>query len=247
MKKLIHYLLIGILSGFVLVSCDKKEDVVDEAIIDDVADDVASSLSTENSGLTAEFLEIVSYSDENLPENLKSTEADTLYKNDTILQKQNMAGAVYQYTYNYQMQYGFVFEGYENNYFYYYGSADGDLETPRMSSEVSRTSHWRLTGLEVSNASYELNGTTSRNATVQSKVRNKNHLSSQAGIEITEVKINKSTLQIQSGTLSYNYVGSMNQEQYQFSIMITYMGNGTAEMVINAKTYRVNLATGEIE
>jgi hypothetical protein len=248
MKKLNYYLGIGLLSGIMLVSCDKKEDaVINDATIDDIADDIASSLGSTNSGITEEILDVAQLSGANLPANLKSTEADTLYKNDTSMSKTNMEGAIYQFSYQYQMQIGFVFEGYENYYFYYYGSANGNMESPRMSSDIERSSNLRLTGLDAASSSYVLNGTISRKAMIQSKVRNKNQLNSDADIVVSNVKVNKATLKVEQGTMSFNYTATMNQEQYTFTIIVTYMGDGIAEMAINGNTYRVNISTGEIE
>ena len=247
MKKSFKLLFVTLLTGALIMSCTKEEEKEAEIFAtEEIADEIAAALGSSNSGISDEIVEIAQLSDDYISD-LKSTLTDTVFSVDTSFTRTNPSGSVVTYNYTFQMEYGYIFENGKLNRFYYNGNASGSLDAPRIGSSDSRISDWILTGLEVSSSNYLLNGTTTRTGVSQSKVRYKSNISSDSEITLTNVNINKSTLEIVEGTLEWNYTGTVNGQSYTYSVIIVYQGNGMAELTINGIKYIINISSGEIE
>jgi len=246
MKKVIYLIVIISTLTFLVTSCNKDENNISEtAITDDVADEIASSVGESNSGLSSEITGLAELANE-YPE-AKLAAYDTIYSVDTSFVKANPAGTVTTFSYAYQMEYGFVmYNGVLNN-IYYQAGVDGNYDAPRISGASNGESNWVLTGLQMSSQEYVFNGTTSRTGSSQSKVRNKSQITSSSNITLSNVKVNKSTLVIEEGTLSWTISGTVNGQTYSYSAVLVYSGNGKAELTINGMNYTINISSGEVE
>lgn len=249
MKTTIKILFFFLLTGLIITGCKKDDDnsLSEEALADEVADEIAGLLGSGNSGLTAEFADVAEIAEENLPDTSNTMKSDTLSVVDTTIVRTNPPGTVITYNYTYQMQYGYLFDGGKLTGFFYDGDADGNFDAPRIASSTSSVNDWLLENFEIGTSYYILNGTTSITSSTESKVRNKVKIKSNSQITVSNVKIDKSTLQILEGSLNLNITGTVDDQNFSYNVTIVFKGDGKAELTINGNTYIINLSTGEIE
>lgn len=248
MKKTIYFMSIIALTSFMSISCSQEDEITDSTVVaEEVADDIAASLGSSNSGISSEITEIAGLADEYISDQLKSALSDTVYSVDTSFTRENQAGTLITYSYSYQMEYGYVFDGVSLDNLYYKGSVNGSFDAPRIGSSDDRSSDWSLTGLEISSSNYILNGSTIRTGNSVSKIRNKSQVTSNSQISLSNVKINKSALTIIEGTLTWNISGTVNEQNYNFVAIVSYLGNGKAELILDGITYTIDIVSGEIE
>ena len=248
MKKIKFLSVAIILSTVFAVSCNKDDNnsLSEEYITEEVADDIAASLGTDNSGLSSEITDVAELSD-TYNDKSQNMLTDTLYSVDTSFSITNPEGTLITYSYTYHMEYGYVLSDNKLDNIYYNGDVNGSFDAPRIGSSDNRTSNWIMTGLDVSSSEYNINGTSQRNGSSQSKIRNKSTINTTSQISVSNVKVNKSTLMITEGTLNYQLSGDVNGQSFNYSAIVTYSGNGEAELSINGMNYTINITTGEIE
>ena len=246
MKKRVFGLVsIALVSGMLLWSCNDDDDNSgNSAVTDEVADEIASGSGDYTSGISSEVVEVAELA-EAYANDLKAASLDTVMM-DTTFTKSN-SNSSYSYSYDYDAELGYVFEGASLKSIYYLGDVSGSYDAPRRGATDSRSSEWILTGLEVSASAYVVNGTTERTSSSQSKVRNKNAMTSGSDIIVSNVKIDKSTLEILEGTLTWDIEGTVNGESYSYNAVLTYQGNGMGELTIDGMKYDINITSGEVE
>jgi hypothetical protein len=229
----------------IVVSSCQKDDETSTVIIDEIADDIASTLGGNGSGLADEFTETTQIADR-FNASLKAAVADTLYATDTTFARTNTPGASHKYSYNFTRKYGYVYQIGES-YFYYHGSLDGSYDTRRLAGADNRTTDVKITGFAITSTTYALNGTSQRSGNCQSKVRNKSTVTSSSQITATDVKMNKSTYAIESGSLSWEISGKVNDIDFNYTAQVVFNGNGSATLTINGKEYTIDLSSGEVQ
>lgn len=244
MKTNIFFLAALFFAATVVSSC-QKDDETSTVVTDEVADDIASTLGGNETGLAAEFSETTQIADA-FNSSLKAAVADTLYAIDTTFTRINTPGASYTYSYNFSRQYGYVYQIGES-FSYYHGSLGGSYDTRRLSGTDYRTTDVKITGFSITSTTYALNGTSQRTGNCQSKVRNKSSVSSSSQITATDVKMNKSTYAIESGTLSWEISGKVNAIDFSYTAQVVFNGNGSATLTINGKEYTIDLSSGEVQ
>ena len=236
-----------LIAGIALASCTKNDDTTSTSTTDDVADIIATAVSSDNSGLTEEMTAIVSFSVTTQSSGLKSTSADTVFAHDTTFMWQNQNGATYSYQYTYRAKYGYIYSYSGPDTLFYNADASGNFDGLRLGCTETRQSEWKVTGFEATELQYMLNGSTTRSADSQSKIRNKNQVKSTSTIKLNNVAIDKSTKQVKSGTLDWEISGTVNGESFQYMAQITYQGDGMAQLAMNGKVYTLNLSSGQVE
>ncbi len=237
-KPLVILLLISVFS---ITSCSKdesEETTLDEA---DVVEAIESSLVMETNGMSKTVETTAKTADE---EGLY-TETPTVACGETIINSYNEADTNGGYSYNYSLNSSNILtctvNGYPD-YFTYSATLTGIYNTPRMSSEDEFELTWTVTGLPPINSSIIFNGDYVREGTQVSKVLNMNTFSSALTFSLANVSVSKTTYQIESGTAHVSFVGvSSNGNQYTYSGILTFNGDGTATLILNGNTYIINL------
>lgn len=122
------------------------------------------------------------------------------------------------------------------------GSYQGSFDAARLSGTNSGTRNFTLTGLQPSAAQYIVNGTTSRNGTNTSKVRNQYSYTADITSTLTNLTVDKSTYKITGGSCAVTAVLTVSSGSSQtFNGNIVFNGNGTATLTINGNTYTLTL------
>ena len=235
-----------------LVSCNKEETIDQPVDTRDIADDVASVVGISNSGLSFEIIDVAQLANEYdskatlETDFLKSAQGDTIRTVDTTFMRRNPNGWAFTYQYSFNMEYGYVFEGAQLASIYYRGNNNGVVDAPRIGSSESRSSTWEMTGLELNSAAYVFNGTTMREGQSASKVRRRSSMNSNSQVRLSDVKVDKSTLAIVSGTLRWAISGTVNGQSFNFEFEVKYLGDNIAEVTINGDYYKIDVYNGEV-
>ncbi len=107
----------------------------------------------------------------------------------------------------------------------------------RMSSNDSSIATATVTGLEPTSSQYTFNQSYTRKGSQVSKIRNQNSFTSTATLTSTDIKVDKGTKKIASGTASINITGaSTSGNSFSYNGSITFLGNNTATVLLNSGT-----------
>lgn len=230
--------------------CKKKEseptpEPTPEVVIteDDAADIIASSTGSGSYGMTS------STSDASQKTyNASNVSTPCLYSLDTTYTKANPTntlGATYNYNLNYKYQM-YCTSGILTSMVFNL-TTSGNLEMPRISATTSSTGTLTLTGLLTSATAYTANGTYVRNGSATSKVRNKNGYTYQINFNLSNLSVNKTSYAVQSGSGAITFSATTTTGKvYNFSGTLTYLNSTQATLVINSKTYTINIPNSEV-
>lgn len=120
-------------------------------------------------------------------------------------------------------------------------SVAGNYETQRLLSDDSASSNLLLDDIFFGSA-YTLSGSYTRNGTQTSKVRNENTFNSNTQIDITDIKVDKTTKRITSGAGTFLLTGSITGgSDFTIEGTIVFLGDGAATVTINGETFEIDL------
>ncbi len=233
-----------------LVQCKKKTtdptpEPAAEVVVtdDDAADIVASSTGSGSYGSSSSASDASqkTYMASNYP-------TPCLYSLDTTYSKINPINTL-GITYNYNLHYKYQMYCSSNvlTSMVFQLSTSGNLELPRLTASTSSTGTLTLTGLLPSATSYTANGSYIRNGSATSKVRNKTGYTYQLNFNLSNLSINKTSYLIQSGSGTVTITATTSTGKvYNFTGNLTYLTTTTASLVINGKTYVINIPNSEI-
>ena len=248
MKKYVLRITVILMISTLVFNCkkDEKTEPKPDPVVESIADEMAATLSGDGSGITNEILGVMGIISES-SYFLKSASLDTIYSNDTSIHITNGTGAIIKYNYSFNINYGYVFNGLALENVYYNAEINGSYDGLRIGFSETRNSEWVLTGLNLLSANYVLNGTSVRDGQSESKVGLKSQMSSTSEITLNDIKINKVTLDLTSGTLNWKINGKINDSSYEYEAVIELIDSKTAKLSIDGNTFTINLENGEVE
>jgi hypothetical protein len=244
MKTTLKFVVLFFAIASFISSCKKDDDSSTVNTTQEVADDMASALGTDNSGISSEIVMATNLSASYSTKSLATK--DTMYSYDTTYTA-SYEGTYISYDYTYTLEYGFVYSNLTLDNFYYNGLLSGWYNGTKLYYTDERTGNWVVTGLGSSSTSYIVNGTTTRTGATQSKVRNKSTLASTSSLTLTNVLVNKNTHKITGGTITWTITGTVNTTPYSYTATVTFTGSDQATLEINGTTYTIDLAAGEVK
>jgi len=122
----------------------------------------------------------------------------------------------------------------------------GEFDGPRIYTNHSGNGSLVITSINTG-TDFVLNGSYDREGTFESKVGDRPSGSNNIEIEANVVKINKSTHIITGGSASVQANGMIQgRGNYSFSSVVTFNGDGTANIEVSGETYRLNLQNSTI-
>ncbi|MDX2128892.1 MAG: hypothetical protein SFU91_07650 [Chloroherpetonaceae bacterium] len=229
-----------------LSSC--KENGLETAGVEeaDAADAVAASLGDGDAtnGLAAQMSDAVILSEPASSETLKSIEIPSVeFSNfDTTISKVKNTGTR---TYNYQFSYAYALNTPPTSATFTY-SMKGTYDLPRVSSNDSANASLTIGGILPTATAFSVNGTYTRNGSQTSKVRQKAVFTSTISLTVSNLQVSRATKRILSGTASGTIAVALSTgSSATYTVSITFLGNQAATVVVNGKSYSVNLTNGE--
>jgi hypothetical protein len=229
--------ILGCQSG--LTPVPQKPDVTEN----DIADVIASSLggSTSTNGLTVQIGEAATVAGGGVLSKRSRGEIAAAVSVDTTIMRHDTSGADgYEFTFHYS--YAFSTGGDTLDFGF---KMDGISFNSALLSNDSAVSSIRFTGIVGPDSQYTVNGVYLRSGTQAFYVRDQNSFTSADSVILTNVKVKKTTGQIQSGSASISVLGKTpNNNFFSYSATLTFSGSQLATLHINGKTYSINLASG---
>ncbi len=239
--RLFPLLALFVLAGL-LASCNKDEDdMISEPVLsEEQASDVLEGAITVNSqGLGAGILGATFLANKYAEKGGGGSPCDMAF--DSTLA---FSVGLNQFSASYTTSWNWAVNCNDNNIpvsINYSRTASGQYETPRIKSDDSASSEWMITGLLLGD-DYTLNGAYQRQGSQEIMVNETNTFSSLTTFEIEELKIDKGTFLIQSGTGTYRLTATGPQGNItNFEGDLTFNGGGSVTVTINGNSYTFSL------
>ncbi len=157
---------------------------------------------------------------------------------ETTLTRQKTVG-VYTYSYTFHFSYGLVGTSFDILY-----DMKGTYSTPRMSSNDSANAVLHFTDLSANPVS--LNGTYLRLGSQTFKVGETKQLNTIVEATLTNITVDRNTKRVTGGTVALAVTAERDDgSTISLTGTLTFLGNHQATLVINGKTFTLNLDYAE--
>jgi hypothetical protein len=227
-------LLLALLTTFsFFTSACKKDNTVSDAMTEEEAAEVITmAVSGSANGLTTQTEEIA------LSANTYSSICS--YSKDSTITKVNTAGA-YTWNYVFKWQWAVICSNGIPNTMNANYTMKGIYDAPKMSSNDSAVANLVITNL-VTGGQYTLNGAYNREGSQLSKIRNKNSVKTKVILTLANLKVSKTSGQIDSGSATASINGTTTTgKSFSYGGTITFNANRTATLTLNnGGTYSIN-------
>lgn len=225
-----------------LFSCEKNDELAAENY-DEYADEISATLSTDFETIAQDVNLLASGKT-----NGRNTSKDCSVLYDTAISKA-YSGEVISYLLDLQYGYEFVCSqlGIPLSMSWNYSSM-GVWNGARFNIDGESTGDLEVTQL-VTGTEFIVNGSISRTQSLTQKNENQKTLNSQSAIKLIDLKIDKNTLAITTGSAEFTATGvSSSGTTYSYSCTVVYSGDGTALFTfMNGETFTLDLSTMEFE
>lgn len=203
-----------------------------------VAGAIGSGSST--SGLTSQLEEAATFASGGYLQKSGAAASSAAVLLDTIVTRSRTG--LYSYDYWFHL----VFDLLTANTLTHRYDMRGTFDTPRLASDDS--AHAELTITDLTSPALRFNGTYTRLGTQMFKFREDNNsFSSKIVSRITDVAVEKATRKVTGGKLEMILTGEFEDgSTVDITATVTFRGNDLATVVINGKSYEVNLATATV-
>lgn len=230
-----------VLALFTLASCDNKDDGTQVTVQQqDTADAISNSVTSETGGLARTMSQAVTYAaDEDVFTDSPALACGSTY---TASYNDSYNGALYSFDYSVDRTTSLVCTDGMPAHLAFSGQFHGTYDTPRMSSDDSSTTSLIITGIGPQPNVATFNGTYVRNGSQHSKIRQMNSFTSIIELTLHDVKVNKTTRNIASGSADFTFQGQgTGGASFSYTGTITFNGNGTATLVFNGNSFTIEL------
>jgi hypothetical protein len=123
-------------------------------------------------------------------------------------------------------------------------SMNTDREGTRSNSESTNNGDFTISGF--TGDSFIYNGEITRTAKHTLLYRENSEVSTSSTIKIIDLNVDKTTLEISSGTGTYELSGSTEEGTFSYTASIVYLSDDSATITINGTVYEVDLSSGQI-
>jgi hypothetical protein len=226
-----------------MVSCSDDETAAGLSS-EEQAEMVSAALGESGFATTAEQSAV--YANESLEAEVEAKANACGYSTTESLSITNPAGTLITYAYSYEYEAALVCNNATPESLTTSFTYSGEFDAPRLASANSGDGALSVSSLEEVEDVFEVNGSYSRTGSFSLKARNKNSGNSVVVLLAENVMVNKASYEIESGSASATITGEVDGEDFTFTAAITFLGDGTATIVIEGITYVSDLESGEI-
>jgi hypothetical protein len=199
---------------------------------------IANSLGSSSStyGLTAQIEELASVANGGT---LRKEAGEQQAALDTVTITRSRT-AVYSYNYRFRFIYGLV-----GSHFDFVYDMRGTYDTPRMSSDDTAHASFQITNLQLD--TLLVNGTYWRLGLQTSKLADQKQFNSEILATLVNIGVSKTTKTVTGGTITFTLIGKFSDgSAISLTGTLTYQGNHRAILVVNGKTFNVNVDTADV-
>ncbi|SHN11580.1 hypothetical protein [Chitinophaga sp. CF418] len=227
----------GIMLG--MSSCKKDNDTSASVSEEEIAESISQSVATDGGGLVVQATATATAVN-NAAARIGGKLSDQCGVPHTdVFSGSSAAGALVTFSYSFSRNWLLTCNGTTPQQFEFNYKGKATYDAPRMSSDDSATAKIVVTNLDSSY--YLYNHQYTREGSQVSKIRNKRSFKSLIFISATDIKIDKSTLKIVSGTATATVSGEgADGHSFNYTGTVTFLGNQTATLVLgNGGTYTI--------
>lgn len=121
-------------------------------------------------------------------------------------------------------------------------TSSGTYSTNRMNSNDNTSASLNVTGIEPSSATLFFSGDLTREGTQTITINSNTHeITSTITVTLTNLVVNKTTYQIESGSGTAILSANNGTDPFSFTGDIVFNGGGSATLTLNGNTYTINL------
>jgi hypothetical protein len=231
-KNLLKSLAMFGLAGMLFTACQKDDDVQTQSITEEEAAEVAArSVDPASGGVVVQLNTSVTIATNPVytaPSNCGVQKSNTYSGSSS-------QGASISYAYSYGWNWMLTCSGTTPQRFDYSYSGQSGYDGPRVTTAGSASASATIAGLESSASQYSVSSNYTHDGTTTSKIGNKNSFTSKVVINSTNIKIDKVTRQIVSGTGAIEISGATTAgATFNYAGTITFIGNNKANIVLNS-------------
>jgi hypothetical protein len=237
-KNLLKSLVAFGLAGMLLTACEKDSDVQTQSISEEEAAEVAArTVDPASGGVVVQLNTSVTIATNPIytsPSNCGVQKSNTYSGSSS-------QGASISYAYSYGWNWILNCSGTTPQRFDYSYTGQSGYDGPRVTTAGSASATASIAGLESSASQYIVNTSYTHDGNTTSKIGNKNSFTSRVVINSTNIKIDKVTRQIVSGSGALEISGSTTAgATFSYAGSITFTGNNKANIILNSgQTYSV--------
>ena len=219
---------------------DKKTIDASEVTVSQASDVVADAIvSPENGGVMVQTTSALQIANAFMNVRKGAKTDDCGYSNQGNLDLKSDANSAvtfsYNFKYSWELKCASDSESYQSFAFDFSGRTQ--VSTAKFSSNDSSAAIYKITGLDDASEYFLINQTFDHSGELVSKVSSMASLSSVIKYTAYDIKINKSTLQIVSGTATVKISGKSSEgKAFSYEGTITFKGNNKAVLVLGSST-----------
>ncbi len=242
----IKFLLIGLFFSLItaLTSCFKEPEPIPTVLVTEahVADMLAGTFCRNSEGLFAETKDMAGIVNRGL---LRTPLCDATF--DSTFSKTSPAAAPYTYSYALRYHYDIRCANLLPTYTAFSITRNGNSEGAFTKSDGNGNGAWTVTNLSPLDSNYTINGNYTRNGNAVAKRDANKSFSANLNCTLQNVAVSKMTKSLISGVVTFTITGSSSSStDYTYNGQLTITSATTGSLVVNGKTFTVNLETGEV-
>lgn len=214
-----------------IAGCKKDDVASDEISEEEVIESVSQSVEATSGGVTEQTGQSVDIA-------LRGTNAGRCgVERDSAITRTNAPGSRVAYTMN--LNWHWILRCTSNVPSKIDLTVNGRItyDAPRMSSDDQSTGNYQITDLLPAKPEYNVAFSIERNGTQQSKIRQQRSFTSKTIITGTDIKVDKTTRQISSGTAHVIFNGTVSTGRtFSRNATVTFLGNRSAIITLGNGT-----------
>ncbi len=237
----------AVLAGLVVVAAACSEDEPTPAINNDEAAELIGASLTVNSGLLAIVNQSAVAADAAVAASSSGRQAACEYSDEADFEISSDPGTTPSFAYVFSYDFLLQCDGETATSLNVNATYSIEYDGPNAAFDFDGTSALSVSELQESSADYVLNGDFDRSGSYEWKQDNPSAGTSEIGITIEELVVNKESQRIVEGTATVNLSGSVTGKgSYSYSATVEFNGDGTADLTVNNAAYIVNLTSGVV-
>lgn len=237
-KNLIPLILVCLL----IISCSEDEPRIIGLTEEEAAEEVSSLLIGDVNGIAGDIRGLAGAATRK--SNAGRTECGVLF--DTLI-NYDYAGPNIQFDLEFSYNYGLNCSNNIPEQLTFDFSTASNYDGPRIARTGESSGSATADGLRLLDTQYDLNASFESSSTINQKERDQKTFSGESTVTLTNLLIDKTTFEIQSGEATIISTGTnSDNETYQFNASVTYQGDGVALVMIQERQFSIDLTTGEI-
>jgi|GEM_PF-2324417 len=236
---------ITVLTLLVVPSCKDDDARTLTLSHEEVAHMVATAISESTSGFTVVLNNSISKTDDIVEAH--ETKTDCGFAEDHSITSQNQPGADHTFLYTHNYSYELSCGGTEPLHMNTEVKFEGEFDTPRLTSQHIGTINLMISALNDNNGSYHVTGEYLNDGVYESRVNTKSIGENVVSFSSTDIKVNKLTREITSGTAQASITGTLpDKRNFAGEASVTFRDKGIVVINVRGLDFVLETESGDL-